>query len=308
MKPCRLTTALLVLVLVFSLGGTVLTVRHVDNLLPAATLEEVLYLPSPKVLKRLSLGYTGLLADIYWTRAVQYFGRKHAVAPSHFDLLAPLLDITTQLDPHLTVAYEFGSIFLAQKPPEGAGMPDKAVQLVESGIRQNPNDWRLYYNLGFIHYMERKDYPAAAKAFAAGAEVPGAHPWLKVLAARMAEHGGDIETARFMWTKTYESTLDKQIKISALGHLRALAVDEQVLKLNQLLADYYQKTGHYPENWLELVRARWLPGIPLDPVGHPYKLLSGGHVEVAIPAELPFITQGLPPAKAAMQPSRESNQ
>ena len=29
---------------------------------------------SPKAVKRLSLGYDGLLADIYWTRAVQYFG------------------------------------------------------------------------------------------------------------------------------------------------------------------------------------------------------------------------------------------
>ena len=25
----------------------------------------------------MSLGYDGLLADIYWTRAVQYFGGKH---------------------------------------------------------------------------------------------------------------------------------------------------------------------------------------------------------------------------------------
>ena len=25
----------------------------------------------------MSLGYDGLLADIYWTRAVQYFGSKH---------------------------------------------------------------------------------------------------------------------------------------------------------------------------------------------------------------------------------------
>jgi len=28
-----------------------------------------------------------------------------------YDLLYPLLDITTDLDPHLIVAYEFGSCF-----------------------------------------------------------------------------------------------------------------------------------------------------------------------------------------------------
>jgi hypothetical protein len=62
----------------------------------AATLEEVLYLSSPKVLKRASLGYDGLLADIYWTRAVQYFGfRHHNFASDSYNLLAPLLEITT---------------------------------------------------------------------------------------------------------------------------------------------------------------------------------------------------------------------
>src|SRR5215470_18016146 len=135
-----------------------------------ATLEEILYIPSAKTLKRMSLGYSGVLADIYWTRAVQYYGRKLSTrrADLRYDLLPPLLDITTELDPHLTVAYEFGSIFLAQRPPAGAGMPKQAVQFVEKGIRANPNYWRLYYQLGFIHFIERKDYRAAAAAFEEG--------------------------------------------------------------------------------------------------------------------------------------------
>ena len=65
----------------------------------------------------MSLGYDGLLADIYWTRAVQYFGSKHHEGSRNFDLLAPLLEITTTLDPHLLVAYEYGANFLAPKPP-----------------------------------------------------------------------------------------------------------------------------------------------------------------------------------------------
>ena len=115
-----------------------------------ATLEEVLYISSPKALKRLSLGYNGLLADIYWTRAVQYFGNKHHDGAQRYDLLAPLLEITTTLDPHLLVAYEYGANFLASKPPNGAGMPERAIELVEYGIRNNPDDWRLYYEMGLF--------------------------------------------------------------------------------------------------------------------------------------------------------------
>jgi hypothetical protein len=142
-----------------------------------ATLEDVLFITSPKAVKRLSLGYDGLLADIYWTRAVQYFGGRHVAGASHYRLLAPLLEITTTLDPHLVVAYQFGSNFLSPKPPNGAGMPERAIQLVNYGIQNNPNDWKLYYELGFIYYMDVKDYAKAADAFARGSKVADAHPF-----------------------------------------------------------------------------------------------------------------------------------
>ena len=117
-------------------------------------------------------------------------------APAISDLLAPLLEITTTLDPHLLVAYEYGANFLAPKPPNGAGMPEKAIQLEEFGIHNNPNDWQLYYELGFIHYMDLKDYAKAAEAFARGSQIPNAHPFLKVMAAQMAQHAGDTQMAR----------------------------------------------------------------------------------------------------------------
>ncbi|MGH9493073.1 MAG: tetratricopeptide repeat protein, partial [Terriglobales bacterium] len=194
--------------LIASLAGSALMLRRVDALRTGATLEEVLYVTSPQAVKRMSLGYDGLMADIYWTRVVQYFGRKHQVRSRRYDLLLPLLDITTTLDPHLIVAYEFGSIFVAQQPPEGAGLPDKAVEFVERGIRENPTEWRLYYHLAFIHYLERKDYKAAAQAFQRGSEVAGAHPWLRTMAAAMAQFGGDTRTARFLWQRILESTQD----------------------------------------------------------------------------------------------------
>jgi tetratricopeptide (TPR) repeat protein len=281
-------------VVVVCLAAAVVTATRADRARPAATLEEVLYIPSPTVLKRMSLGYTGLLADIYWTRAVQYFGAKHVVHSRHYELLAPLLQITTQLDPHLTAAYEFGSIFLTQPPPNGAGDPDAAVGLVQYGIQQNPGDWRLYYNLGFIYYLEKNDYLAAAQAFEQGSRVPNAHPFLRILAARMAERGGDVETARLLWTTTYETSKDPQIKANAISHLRALQVDEVVPKLEEVIQQYALRVGHEPQNWGDLIHAGYLPGIPLDPVGHPYKLVAGGKVEVAVPDDLPFITKGLP--------------
>jgi tetratricopeptide (TPR) repeat protein len=280
----------------------VLVLRQLDQMRSAATLEEVLYISSPKVLKRLSMGYDGLLADVYWTRAVQYFGRKHYAGTRRYDLLAPLLEITTALDPHLIVAYEFGANFLAPKPPMGAGMPERAIQLAEYGIRNNPDDWKLYYDLGFIEYMELKDYRKAAKAFARGSELPNAHPFLRVIAAQMAQHGGDVQMARMLWTTTYQSTHDRSIRANAVAHLRALQVDEDVTILEQLVSIYQGKTGHLPASYSELETAGLLRATPVDPLGHAYKLMPDGRVEVRDPDDLPFISKGTPPGYVAPSP------
>src|ERR1041385_9319167 len=103
MRPRAALTLVLAVVLILSMSTAVVLLRRIDHLRSGATLEEVLYIPSPKILKRMSLGYSGLVADVYWTRAVQYFGAKHRARAKHYELLAPLLDITTELDPHLIV-------------------------------------------------------------------------------------------------------------------------------------------------------------------------------------------------------------
>lgn len=295
MSGSRRVTVVFGILLAGCLAGSVLLLRRLDQVRSSATLEEVLYISSPQALKRLSLGYDGLLADIYWTRAVQYFGDKHHNGAKRFDLLAPLLEITTTLDPHLLVAYEYGANFLAPKPPNGAGMPKRALELEEFGMRNNPNEWRLYYNAGFIHYMELNDYAGAAQAFAEGSRVPGAHPFLAVLAGNMAGHAGDLPMARMMWSTSYQISKDKNVRANAVAHLRALQVDEDVTNLEALTARYRQQIGRFPSSFSELQAAGLLRGTPRDPLGHEYKLMPDGRVEVRTPDDLPFIQKGTPP-------------
>lgn len=299
MSRSRQVTVVFSVLLAVCLGGSVLLLRRLDQARKGATLEEVLYISSPKALKRMSLGYDGLLADIYWTRAVQYFGNRHHDGAQRYDLLAPLLEITTGLDPHLLVAYEYGTNFLAPKPPGGGGMPERAIQLEEFGIRNNPDEWRLYYNEGFIRYMELKDYAGAAEVFSRGSRVPNAHPFLALLAARMAEHAGDQQMARMMWSTTYQTSKDKNVRANAAAHLRALQVDEDVTTLEALAGRYQQQTGRFPAGFGELEAAGLLRGTPRDPLGHPYRLTPDGRVELVTPDDFPFIQKGTPPGYVA---------
>jgi hypothetical protein len=302
MRPSHKTTLLAAALLLVCMLASVLLLRQVDRMRSEATLQEVLYISSPKALQRLSLGYDGLLADIYWTRAVQYFGNKHFAGSRHYDLLAPLLEITTALDPHLTVAYEFGANFLAPKPPNGAGQPQRAIELSEFGIQNNPNEWRLYYDLGFIYYMELKDYKGAADAFARGSLVPNAHPFLRIMAAQMAQHGGELRMAQMMWSTTYQSTQDRNVRANAATHLRALQVEQDVVNLEKLVATYRDRAGRLPASFGDLQAAGLLREIPVDPLGHTYKLTSDGRVEVRTPDDFPFLTRGTPPGYVAPPP------
>lgn len=301
-KAYSRTTLIASVVLLVCLVTSAFALHHLDRIRSRASVEEVLYISSPKIVKRMSLGYNGLLADVYWTRAVQYFGTKHVQGSRRYELLAPFLEITTALDPHLTIAYEFGANFLAPPPPYGAGMPLRAIQLADYGIRNNPDDWKLYYNLGFIYYMELKDYPKAADAFARGAKVPGAHPFLKTMAAQMAEHAGEVRMARMMWMTEYQSTNDRDIRANAISHLRALQIDEDVSNLEKLVSIYRDRTGNWPTNFSDLIATGILPELPLDPLGQPYKLAPEGRVEVREPDKFPFIEKGAPPGYVAPAP------
>lgn len=289
----RQITAIAGTVLICSMVSAVLLTRGIDHSLPTAPLQQMLYISSPKLLKRLCLGYEGLLADIYWTRTVQYFGDTHRKGGGTYQLLWPLLNITTQLDPHLIPAYEFGETFLVAKPPQGAGDPGKAIELALAGIQNNPGDWRLYYDLAFVYY-DQKDYRDAAEAFLRGSQLPNTHPFLKIMAAQMAQHGGDLSTARMMWSATLQTGHDALIRANAAAHLRAIQVDEDVTALGQLVERYHDRTGHYPSAFSELVSAGWIKSIPVDPIGHPYTLESRGRVVVSVPDDLPFLDKGVP--------------
>jgi tetratricopeptide (TPR) repeat protein len=277
------------------LTSSILVLRGLDRVRTGATLQEFLYISSPKLVKHVSLGYEGLLADIYWTRAVQYYGGMHHTGGGRYELLWPLLNITTQLDPHIIPAYEYGATFLTEKPPAGAGVPEKAVQLMEYGIRNNPNDWHLYYDLAYIYYLDLKDYPKAADAFLRGSKVPNAHPFMKLLAAQAAQHGGELETAEMLWASVLETTHDKDIRENAVWHLRALQADHDSMELEKLAQLYRQRTGQLPQDFRQMVRAGMLRGIPLDPLGNEYQLDAGGNVFISDPEHFPFVEKALPP-------------
>jgi hypothetical protein len=255
---------------------------------------EQLLLRSGSAVRKMSLGYNSLLADLYWTRAVQYYGSRVGIAHAQFGLLWPLLDIATTLDPKLVVAYRFGALFLSEPSPVGAGRPDLAIEFVKRGIAANPDNYLLSGDLGFLYYWRMKDYPKASAAYLEGSKIPGAPSWLKMMAARVAEKGGSLDTSRLIWSEIYESTQDKKVRDRAMEMLRGLKARQDETDLDELAQEYKNRFGHFPDSTKALRDAGMIRGIPVDPAGYPYVYGPDGKSSL-----VPFSPVVIPPDVAA---------
>jgi hypothetical protein len=281
-NPHHLPLYLAVPLMVALLAGAIVSQLTLDiQLYPlrSAPPERDYVLPGA-VLRSLSLGQNGLLANVYWTRAVQYFGRQRLSHSSDFSMLLPYVDTAVDLDPQLVVAYYTGAFFLSTPQPRGAGRPDQAVELLERGIRANPDYWRMWHYLGFTYYWELGEYEKAAAAYLEGAKHPGARSWMKVMAAAITSKGGSRETSRFMWTEIRDSTQDETIRTNAIRNLMLLTVADDTEGLQRATAEFQRRSGRRPTSFREMIDAGILASPPLDPQRFPYLLDDAGNVRV----------------------------
>ena len=249
----------------------------------------VLYVTSPEVMRRAALSYDTLLADVYWIRALQHYGGERVKPDSErrYDLLYPLLDVATTLDPRFSIGYRFGAIFLAEPHPGGAGRPDQAIALLKKGIAFNPAKWDYYHDIGFIYYWNLHDYQNAADWFARGGNVPGAPFWLKSYAAVMLTRGGDRQASRVMWTQIGQNEESDWLRGMAQLRLAQLDALDQIDILTQRVNEFSRRTGQRAQSWEQLAAAGAVGGLPLDPSGRPYTLdAQTGRVGVARDSDL----------------------
>jgi hypothetical protein len=267
--------------------------QHVrDRTFPTATVEdESMYLTSSTTARRLSLAYQSVAADLYWIRALQYFGgTKRLVAAGgtiasperrQFAALFPLLDLTTSLDPRFNLAYRFGAIFLAEVPPGGPGRPDLAIALLQKGLRERPDRWEYMQDIGFVNYWWRHDYRAAAEWFRRAGDTPGSPWWLRSLAATTLAEGGDRQSSRTMWEAIRQSAEIDWLRNDADRRLAQLRALDEIDALQAVVNRYSARSAQPALEWQPLINAGLLRGVPIDPTGEPYAFDQAGHVALA---------------------------
>ena len=247
----------------------------------------VLYVRSPEALRRMALSFDAIAADVYWIRAIQHYGgdRLQVGRPNRYQLLYPLLDLATSLDPYFTIAYRFGAIFLSEGHPGGPGRPDQAIELLRKGIAAQPQKWQYFHDIAFVYYWHLHDMESAAEWFRRAAAQPGAPNWLEPVAASMLVQGGDRASARLLFEQIRQS---EEAWLRRMAERSLLQIDamEFMDNVRRAIGDTRPPEGQ-PYSWLWFVRRGILRGVPVDPTGVPFEIdPATGVISVSPQSEL----------------------
>lgn len=233
--------------------------------------KQLLYLPTPEILKLASLGNQGLMADLLYMWSIQYYSQFEL--DEKFLYLETVFDLVTDLDPRYFDAYRIGALIMSlQKSGDPAQHKAAVVRLYDKGIANMPGSWELAEVAAWDAHLVLNDQELAVRWMKTAAERPGAPPEVKRVYGRWRDniHGWTIDDSIAYWEGVVaEATRKADINL-ATSHLYDSYATLHRRSLDPLLASIRQRTGQCPESWQELVEQGLLAEVPLDHLGNPY--------------------------------------
>lgn len=171
-------------------------------------------------------GFKEVIAGALWVRADTFFHE------GNYQAIIPVVRLVTWLDPHNIDVYTTGAWHLDYNFTDQRNqLSDKryipaSVALLKEGIRNNPNIWDLYFELGWTHYNKKMmDYDGALRYIEMACKKPGFDPntgakvprpeFVDRMLAHAYERAGRFDDAIAQWQrarKNVENLLKKDAK------------------------------------------------------------------------------------------------
>jgi tetratricopeptide (TPR) repeat protein len=99
---------------------------------------------------------------------------------------------------------------------------------MEKGLRNNPDDYWLAFEMGLLHYLEGRDYREAEKYFRVAATLPNSDGNRAArFAAEAASKGGNIEASIALWKEMAENSDNRYIRELAERYIAKLEARRQ---------------------------------------------------------------------------------
>jgi hypothetical protein len=223
---------------------------------------------SPALLEIAAGEFKGLLADYLLLKASTFLGGRYQTTDSDREAVHTLFRQSLALDP-----YFFQTCYYIQGylPWEGK-MPKEAIDLLEICKKHRYWDWNPSFFIGFDYFYFLHDNLAASRHLMEGSRLPNAPLLLGMLGARLAQKGGQTETAIIFLETMYETADNEETKKQIGLRIKALT---GVLVLEKGIEQFKEKFGRPPKKLEELATMGILEKLPQNPYQTPYTYENG---------------------------------
>ena len=157
-------------------------------------------------------GFKEVIASALWIRADTFFHK------GEFEAIVPIVRLVTWLDPHNIDVFTTGAWHMDYNfVDEANSMSDKryipaSIALLKEGIKNNPDIWDLYFELGWVHYNKKlMDYEKSLYYIKEATKRPGVdpntgrkiprHDYVDHMLAHIYEEVGRFDDAIDTWQK-----------------------------------------------------------------------------------------------------------
>jgi hypothetical protein len=252
---------------------------------------EAPYAPSPGAGPFLSLGFREAMADILFVRLRVYFGGSTDSARG----VAELAEAIAATDPQFHRIYEYGAHAMLLGRNANQSVLMRAIELLEAGMRQFPDDWRLPLLAGQIYTQDlvtddpakRRDWDERGTLLVESASrKPGAPPnageWVAVMRTKLGERERAVSGLRELILMTDDPKARKNL-IDRLAKLEEADADVVAAELftarRQFETRWRAERPGLPPTFFVLLGPRLSAGFDIA------VLATGGHELATMPIE-----------------------
>jgi len=236
-----------------------------DQHIPTTPLQPLQPLPAP-VLASATLGLRSAAASFLWLQVIQHVGGSGG----GLDGVGEALEQVVALDPTFSYPYAFAVLLL---PGTSAEATQQAIMLGKKGVEQNLGDWRVPYYLASTYHLTLGDTKNAAFYMDIAANTPGVPEGIKLSAHNYGLRSDIREETKQIWISIYENSADDVVRAQAQKNIEHISI---IQLLERAILAYKNMYGVHPSTLEELVAARVLPNVPVDPFGIRYSISPEG--------------------------------
>lgn len=225
----------------------------IDTKFPCSSSEErLLYLPSGKFIKGVSLAYDEMVADFLWIKVIGYFG-THAKTDRDYKWFNHFLNIIVELDPYSQYVYEFGGIVLSAEME----LPHKSNELLKKGmanvVKSHERYWKLPFFIAFNYMYYLNDFKKAAQFLEIAAKDNRSPNYLPLLVSRLYANDNYHDTAIKFLSEMVADTQNKELKKQIETRIKELVNDRNIRILENARDRFVKIMKRFPFMLYELV-------------------------------------------------------